>query len=74
MPRNQTIKKNKRIILIQKYRYFNSKADDSLTDKYDNFLTMLNDMSLIKKEYDDKDSTEKFSRLFLNNGISKPPL
>ncbi|KAL8133157.1 hypothetical protein AgCh_008567 [Apium graveolens] len=54
------IKKNKRTILTQEYEYFDSKGDESLTDLYDRFVKLLNDLSLVDKEYDLEDSNLKF--------------
>ncbi|KAL8097342.1 hypothetical protein AgCh_030472 [Apium graveolens] len=54
------IKKNRRTILTQEYEHFDSKADESLTDLYDRFVKLLNDLSLVDKEYDLEDSNLKF--------------
>ncbi|KAL8092285.1 hypothetical protein AgCh_034541 [Apium graveolens] len=54
------IKKNRRTILTQEYEHFDSKADESLTDLYDKFIKLLNDLSLVDKEYDLEDSNLKF--------------
>ncbi|KAL8156039.1 hypothetical protein AgCh_001205 [Apium graveolens] len=54
------IKKNMRTILTQEYEHFDSKADESLTDLYDRFVKLLNDLSLVDKEYDLEDSNLKF--------------
>ncbi|KAL8147047.1 hypothetical protein AgCh_004678 [Apium graveolens] len=43
------IKKNRRAVLMQEYEQFNVKADESITDIYDRFLTLLNDLSLQRK-------------------------
>lgn len=45
------IKENKRVVLIQEYEHFQNKADESLTDTYDIFLTLMNNISLVGKEY-----------------------
>ncbi|KAL8155306.1 hypothetical protein AgCh_000618 [Apium graveolens] len=55
-----TIKKNRRTILTQEYEHFDSKVDESLTDLYDRFVKLLNDLSLVDKEYDLEDSNLKF--------------
>ncbi|KAL8093077.1 hypothetical protein AgCh_035094 [Apium graveolens] len=55
-----TIKKNKKTILTQEYEHFDSKANESLTDLYDRFVKLLNDLSLVDKEYDLEDSNLKF--------------
>ncbi|XP_074359503.1 uncharacterized protein LOC141698627 [Apium graveolens] len=43
------IKKNRRDILVQEYEQFGAKDDESNTDIYDRFLTLLNDLSLVGK-------------------------
>ncbi|KAL8147319.1 hypothetical protein AgCh_004871 [Apium graveolens] len=47
-----SIKKNIRAVLFQEYEHFEAKTDESLTDIYDRFLTLLNDLSLVEKVYD----------------------
>ncbi|KAL8097620.1 hypothetical protein AgCh_030666 [Apium graveolens] len=54
------MKKNRRTILTQEYEHFDSKSDESLTDLYDRFVKLLNDLSLVDKEYDIEDSNLKF--------------
>ncbi|KAL8103912.1 hypothetical protein AgCh_028204 [Apium graveolens] len=54
------IKKNRRTILTKEYEHFNSKSDKSLTNLYDKFVKLLNDLSLVDKEYDIEDSNLKF--------------
>ncbi|KAL8147911.1 hypothetical protein AgCh_005291 [Apium graveolens] len=46
------IKKNRRAVLIQEYEHFEAKPDKSLTNIYDRFLTLLNNLSLVGKVYD----------------------
>ncbi|XP_074371622.1 uncharacterized protein LOC141712548 [Apium graveolens] len=58
--RTDAIKKNRRTILTQEYEHFDSKSDESLTDLYDRFVKLLNDLSLVDKEYDIEDSNLKF--------------
>ncbi|KAL8100675.1 hypothetical protein AgCh_032798 [Apium graveolens] len=55
-----TIKKNRKTILTQEYEHFDSKANESLNDLYDIFVKLLNDLSLVDKEYDLEDSNLKF--------------
>ncbi|KAL8108175.1 hypothetical protein AgCh_024571 [Apium graveolens] len=43
------IKKNRRAVLIQEYEHFEAKPDESLTDIYDRFFTLLNNLSLVGK-------------------------
>ncbi|KAL8132325.1 hypothetical protein AgCh_007988 [Apium graveolens] len=54
------IKKNRRTILSQEYEQFDSKTDELLTELYDRFIKLLNDLSLVDKEYDLEDSNLKF--------------
>ncbi|KAL8148157.1 hypothetical protein AgCh_005489 [Apium graveolens] len=54
------IKKNMRTILSQEYEHFDSKPDESLTGLYDRFVKLLNDLSLVDKEYDLEDNNLKF--------------
>ena len=56
------IKKNRRTLLIQEYEQFEAKADESLTEVYDRFLSLLNELSLVGKVYDFEDSNTKFLR------------
>ena len=44
-----SIKKNRKTILTQEYEHFDSKPDESLTDLYDRFVKLLNDLSLVDK-------------------------
>ncbi|XP_074356011.1 uncharacterized protein LOC141695681 [Apium graveolens] len=46
------IKKNGRVVLVQEYEKFDTKADESIIDIYDRFLTLLNDLLLVGKEYE----------------------
>ncbi|KAK1357060.1 hypothetical protein POM88_050316 [Heracleum sosnowskyi] len=57
-----SVKKNRRALLIQEYEQFDVKPDESLTDLYDRFLTLLNSLSLVDKEYETEDSNTKFLR------------
>ena len=54
------IKKNRRVILIQVYEYFEAKSDESLTDVYDRFLTLLNELALVGQMYPNEFSNTKF--------------
>ena len=56
------IKKNIRIVFVQEYEKFNAKADESITHIYDRFLTLLNDLLLVVKDYGREDSNSKFQR------------
>ncbi|KAK1394762.1 hypothetical protein POM88_013818 [Heracleum sosnowskyi] len=57
-----SVKKNRRALLIQEYEQFDERPDESLTDLYDRFLTLLNNLSLVDKEYETEDSNTKFLR------------
>jgi len=56
----EKIKKNRRNILVQEYEYFAAKSGESLTEVYDRFLKLLNDLALVDKEYPNEDSNSKF--------------
>ncbi|KAL8111831.1 hypothetical protein AgCh_019510 [Apium graveolens] len=55
-----SIKKNRKTILTQEYEHFDSKSNESLTGLYDRFVKLLNDLSLVDKEYYLEDSNLKF--------------
>ncbi|KAK1368041.1 hypothetical protein POM88_034133 [Heracleum sosnowskyi] len=57
-----SVKKNRRALLIQEYEQFDARPEESLTDLYDRFLTLLNSLSLVDKEYETEDSNTKFLR------------
>ncbi|KAK1388396.1 hypothetical protein POM88_016574 [Heracleum sosnowskyi] len=57
-----SVKKNRRALLIQEYEQFDARPDESLTDLYDRFLTLLNSLPLVDKEYETEDSNTKFLR------------
>ncbi|XP_074351439.1 uncharacterized protein LOC141690547 [Apium graveolens] len=56
------INKNRRVVFMQEYEQFDAKADELISDIYDRFLTLLNDLSLVGKEYGMEDSNNKFLR------------
>ncbi|KAL8124351.1 hypothetical protein AgCh_012125 [Apium graveolens] len=56
------IKKNRRVVLVQEYEQSDAKTDESIIDIYDRFLTLLNDLSLVGKEYEREDLNTKFLR------------
>ena len=56
------IKKNRRALLIQEYERYETNPDEDLTDSYDRFLTLMNNLSLAGKKYDSEDSNTKFLR------------
>ncbi|KAK1379061.1 hypothetical protein POM88_025805 [Heracleum sosnowskyi] len=57
-----SVKKNRRALLIQEYEQFDARPDESLIDLYNRFLTLLNSLSLVDKEYETEDSNTKFLR------------
>ncbi|KAK1394768.1 hypothetical protein POM88_013824 [Heracleum sosnowskyi] len=57
-----SVKKNRRALLIQEYEQFDARPDESLTNLYDRFLTLLNSLYLVDKEYETEDSNTKFLR------------
>ncbi|XP_017217450.1 uncharacterized protein LOC108195023 [Daucus carota subsp. sativus] len=56
----QGTKAIRKTILTHEYEDFASKSDESLSDLYDRFVILLNDLSLVDKEYDLEDSNMKF--------------
>ncbi|KAK1383847.1 hypothetical protein POM88_021582 [Heracleum sosnowskyi] len=54
------IKKNRKTILTQEYEHFDSRPGESLTETYDRFCKLLNDLSLVDKEYELEESNLKF--------------
>ena len=58
----EAIKKNRRALLVEDYERYETNTDEDLTDSYDRFLTLLNNLSLTRKEYEAEDSNTKFLR------------
>lgn len=56
MLRNQSCQENGKAILTREYEHFDSKENESLTEIYDRFLTLLNELSLVGKEYNLEDT------------------
>ncbi|XP_074346295.1 uncharacterized protein LOC141685072 [Apium graveolens] len=56
------IKKNIRVVLVQEYEQFDANLDETITDIYNIFLTLLNDLSFVEKEDDKEESNTKFLR------------
>ncbi|KAK1356459.1 hypothetical protein POM88_049715 [Heracleum sosnowskyi] len=54
------IKKNRKTILTQEYEHFDSRPNETLTETYDRFCKLLNDLSLVNKEYELEESNLKF--------------
>ncbi|KAK1398534.1 hypothetical protein POM88_008397 [Heracleum sosnowskyi] len=54
------IKKNRKTVLTQEYEHFDSRTNETLTETYDRFCKLLNDLSLVDKEYDLEESNLKF--------------
>ncbi|KAK1401340.1 hypothetical protein POM88_000945 [Heracleum sosnowskyi] len=54
------IKKNRKTILTQEYEHFDSRPNETLTETYDRFCKLLNDLSLVDKEYELEESNLKF--------------
>ena len=67
-----SIKKNRRALSTHEHEKFEAKVDESLTYVYDRFLTLLNNLCLVRKEYDADDSNTKFLDTYLRNGILNP--
>ena len=49
-------------LLIQEYEYFKARSVETLTDTYDRFTKLLNDMAMHDKYYDNEDVNTKFIR------------
>jgi hypothetical protein len=56
----EAIKRNRRSLLVQEYEQFDSRQDETLTELYDRFLTLLNNLSLVGKEYKSEEFNYKF--------------
>ncbi|KAK1399686.1 hypothetical protein POM88_009549 [Heracleum sosnowskyi] len=54
------IKKNRKTILTLEYEHFDSRTNETLTETYDRFCKLLNDLSLVDKEYELEESNLKF--------------
>ncbi|KAL8115174.1 hypothetical protein AgCh_021850 [Apium graveolens] len=54
-----------RTVLAQEYEHFDARDNESLTEIYERFQKLLNDFSLIEKEYDLEDSNLKFLLVLL---------
>ena len=49
------VKKNMKSLLIQKYEYFETRFGETLTETYDRFTKLLNDMAMHDRYYDNED-------------------
>ena len=49
-------------LLIQEYEYFEAKSGETLTETYDRFIRLLNDMAIHDKYFDNEDVNIKFRR------------
>ena len=56
------IQKNMKSLQIQEYEYFEAKSEETLTETYDRFTKLLNDMTMHDKYYDNEDVNTKFLR------------
>ena len=56
------VKKTMKSLLIQEYEYFEAKSGETLTETYDRFTKLLNDMAMHDKYYDNEDVNTKFIR------------
>ena len=56
------VKKNMKFMLIQEYEYFEVRPGETLTETYDRFTKLLNDMAMHEKYYDNEDVNTKFIR------------
>ncbi|KAL8098247.1 hypothetical protein AgCh_031124 [Apium graveolens] len=60
MSRNQCHQKEQEDNTHTEYEHFDSKSSESLTNTYDRSTKLLNDLSLVDKEYNPEDSNMKF--------------
>ena len=58
------MKKNMRYVITQEYEYFGAKANEFLIEIYDRYLTLLNKLAFVGKEYSNEDLKTKFMRAF----------
>ena len=58
------MKKNMKYLLIQGYEYIKARSRETLTETYDMFTKLLNDMAMHDKYYDNEDVNTKFIRSF----------
>ena len=56
------VKKNMKSLLIQEYEYFEARSGETLTDTYDRFTKLMNDMAMHDKYCDNEDVNTKFIR------------
>ena len=56
------VKKNMKSLLIQESEYFETGSGETLTETYDRFTKLLNDMAMHDKYYDNEDVNKKFIR------------
>ena len=56
------MKRNRRSLLVQQYEMFTSKADESLSEIYERFNYLINDLKTHGTEYDTEDILIKFLR------------
>ncbi|KAJ9553021.1 hypothetical protein OSB04_017066 [Centaurea solstitialis] len=58
--RSAEVKKSKKITLIRKYEFFSHERGESLTNYYNRFNSLLNDLLLMGKLYDNEEVLNKF--------------
>ncbi|KAJ9557331.1 hypothetical protein OSB04_011945 [Centaurea solstitialis] len=54
------VKKSKKITLVRKYEFFSHEKGESLTNYYNRFNSLLNDLLLLNKVYDNEEMLNKF--------------
>ena len=59
------VKKNLMALLIQRYDYFEDKSSQSITETYDRFTKLINEMTMHGKYYDFEDMNAKFMKSLL---------
>ena len=55
-------RKKLRALLIQQYEYFEAKSGESITETYDRFTKLINEMAMHGKYYDLEDMNAKFMK------------
>ena len=65
------VKKNMMALIIQQYEYFEAKSDEFITETYDKFTKLINEMAMNNKYYDLEDMNAKFMKSLLESFSEK---
>ena len=68
----ELVKKNMKSMLVQEYEYFEAKSGETLTETYNKFTRLLNDMAMHNKYYDNEDVNRNSRELFLYHMMKNP--